>query len=161
LDKETGALHDNSGVLNEALRNHGTTENFKESGWVLPNGKMLKMGSGGRRQTDHNHVQISSEPGKHKVDQMLEAGAVGISSDPVMGGVIYTHGQRPVTSRQKGTLRQLIDHHNGHVYVAVGWGTAEEEKGYGHEAGTSTAHVFGTIARLQRGEEIRSEEPAT
>jgi len=37
-DPRTGATRDGDGVLAEALANHGTTNDVRESGYVLPNG---------------------------------------------------------------------------------------------------------------------------
>jgi phage gp29-like protein len=154
---ETGATHDGAGVLNEALANHGETKDFRESGYVLPNGKMLDMSGGqkGRRTIKHEEINITPDPnGKSKVDQMLGAGAIRISHDEKFGGMINASGHQ-VTSQQKSALKDLISHHNGKVYVAVEKeGATLHDRGY--DEGTNHVKILGDITRAQRGEKIQS-----
>jgi hypothetical protein len=157
-DPDTGATHDNTGVLNEALSKHGETKDFKESGYVLPNGKMLNMSGGekGRRVFSHQGVQITkSSDGRTKVDQMLDAGSVRISSDEQFGGMIHA-GQHPVTSEQLSSIKKLIGHHNGKVYVAVEDKDRKTLHDRGYDEGTSHTKILGDIQRAQRGEKIQS-----
>ncbi len=91
---------------------------------------------------------------------MLDAGAIRISSDKSFGGMINVKHQ-PVTPEQKNTLRKMIEHHNGKVYVAI-----EDKEGNlvhdrGYDTGTSHTKILGDIQRAQRGEKIQSSEPVS
>jgi phage gp29-like protein len=167
-DPTTGATHDSEGVLKLVLKNHGETKDFRESGFVLPNGKMPDMSAGvkGSRNIHHEEVKLFSKDKEdelyinpdqrpYKTGLMLNAGAVRISHDENFGGVINA-GPHPLTGQQKSNIKHMIDHHDGKMYVEVNDKDDKLLHDGGYDKGTSHLKIFGDIARAQRGEKINS-----
>lgn len=48
--------HDNE-IMNLAIERFGLTNNIRQAGYILPDGRLLNFGEGGRRDTDHRAIE--------------------------------------------------------------------------------------------------------
>jgi len=106
-----------------AIRKFGTTNDFREAGYITPNGKLLDFsgkrqgGPSGKRTMDHREISdIYEETFENYSDGMckfMDEGNIRLQSD----GFELT--QLP-TKQQEILLSQFIGNNNGEVYVDLG-----------------------------------------
>ena len=149
-------------VFDKAKERFGTTEDFGEAGYILPDGTMLDFS--GRHQVDEGQDTSHLRGGRHvdhrdikqlnyEKDGNTETG-MNVSMEDFIGrGAIriadnagsINLSQKP-TPKQARTLRRYIQHNDGYVTVEIGNGYDSEHYGE-YDEGTKATKVMGDIDR--------------
>jgi len=114
-------------VFSEAETYFGTTENFKDAGWIIPNGKMLDFG---KRAKDHGMgptsmahwdvLEILKKRGSDffaATEDFMNLGAMRMSDK---GAFIQMSLETAPTQAQLDTVAKFADAHNGNIRINYG-----------------------------------------
>ncbi|HPS78985.1 MAG TPA: hypothetical protein PLS53_12580 [Thermoanaerobaculaceae bacterium] len=144
------------------VRGMGTTRDWREAGYLRPDGTML----------DFSGKQQGGSPGMRAEDHRIVGGTAGMQELQAIGYIRWLpegNGldlSAPPTSQQMGVLRQLIERAGGEVVVDLQRGLGEWDERYEsyrgettsleYPAGTKAARILGDIRRYFDGEEFES-----
>lgn len=115
-------------VVEQAVKQFGTTTDFAEAGFILPNGKMLKFTDEkhrGERAYDHRAIGLvygvdvdlsvnhgfNQESNRH-LDDFVEGGSIRFfpgDLDNDMDAGLQISGSKPLTREQEQTIRDFIE----------------------------------------------------
>lgn len=121
------SLRNLDGVEENAVRHFGTTDNFAEAGYILPDGQMLKFTDekhAGERNYDHRAIGLAyssnvdlnknhgfSEEGGKYLERFVEEGNIRFEAgepDLNMDAGIQLSSKVPLTRAQEQTIRDFI-----------------------------------------------------
>ena len=137
--------------MDRIVEHFGTTSNFNEAGYILPDGKMLdlsgrnKGATGGRRTLDHRDVWDVIDDRDNGGDAMADFVSGGaIRLQPEAFGVMF--GAKP-TEAQEATLMRYFARFNGEMNVDIMAPNGDFVSSASYSEGTRPQRILNEVKR--------------
>lgn len=146
-------------IYQKAIQYYGTTSDFREAGYILPDGTMLDFsgkkdgGPPGKRSIDHREVaDILDLPKMEALNTFMNYGCIRVMPEcPGLDISIYP------TKKQIDVIRRFVGYYRGAVYIDI-----SDEKGrivttFEYTGKTSSSRIISDIRTVFQRREMSAE----
>lgn len=146
-------------IFQKAVQYFGTTSDFREAGYILPDGTLLDFsekkngGLPGMRTMDHREVaEILCLPQTEALIEFMNAGCIRVM--PESPGLDISVCP---TKKQINVIRRFVNYHRGAIYIDISDKRGYTIAGFKYTGRTSSSRVISDIQAAFREQELSVE----